>query len=65
MQGDEKAHALRVLRAALENANRTWPWDGIRLIARVLSRPQRPALPAAAQRGGANPGDAMFLFAQR
>lgn len=63
MQGDEKAHALRVLRAALET--QTGPaWDGIRLIAEFYPDDSGLFSPLLLNVVQLNPGDAMFLFAE-
>ena len=63
MQGEEKSHALAVLKAAL-NSQQGEPWDTIRVIS--ASYPDDSGLfsPLLLNVVKLNPGEAMFLFAE-
>ncbi|WP_333497262.1 mannose-6-phosphate isomerase [Kluyvera sp. CHPC 1.251] len=63
MQGDEKAHALKVLRAALENQQGA-AWDAIRLIAEFYPDDSGLFSPLLLNIVQLNPGEAMFLYAE-
>ncbi|MFU0922073.1 mannose-6-phosphate isomerase [Kluyvera sichuanensis] len=63
MQGDEKAHALKVLRAALENQQGP-AWDAIRLIAEFYPDDSGLFSPLLLNVVQLNPGEAMFLYAE-
>ncbi|WP_368301020.1 mannose-6-phosphate isomerase [Kluyvera sichuanensis] len=63
MQGDEKAHALNVLRAALENQQGP-AWDAIRLIAEFYPDDSGLFSPLLLNIVQLNPGEAMFLYAE-
>lgn len=63
MQGEEKAHALRVLRTALETQQDD-AWDAIRLIAEFYPDDSGLFSPLLLNIVKLNPGDAMFLFAE-
>ncbi|WP_333501151.1 mannose-6-phosphate isomerase [Kluyvera genomosp. 2] len=63
MQGAEKAHALQVLRRALE-AERGDAWDAIRLIAEFYPDDSGLFSPLLLNIVKLNPGDAMFLYAE-
>ena len=63
MQGDEKAHALKVLRAALENQQGP-AWDAIRLIAEFYPDDSGLFSPLLLNIVQLNPGEAMFLYAE-
>ena len=63
MQGEEKAHALRVLRTALETQQGD-AWDAIRLIAEFYPDDSGLFSPLLLNIVKLNPGDAMFLFAE-
>ena len=63
MQGDEKAHALKVLRAALEG-QQGLAWDAIRLIAEFYPDDSGLFSPLLLNIVQLNPGEAMFLYAE-
>lgn len=63
MQGDEKAHALNALRAALENQQGP-AWDAIRLIAEFYPDDSGLFSPLLLNIVQLNPGEAMFLYAE-
>lgn len=63
MQGDEKAHALRVLRTAL-NTEQGDAWEAIRLIEAFYPDDSGLFSPLLLNIVKLNPGDAMFLFAE-
>ncbi|MFV0262521.1 MAG: mannose-6-phosphate isomerase [Kluyvera sp.] len=63
MQGEEKAHALRVLRSALETQQGD-AWEAIRLIAEFYPDDSGLFSPLLLNIVKLNPGDAMFLFAE-
>ncbi|MFU0870435.1 mannose-6-phosphate isomerase [Kluyvera sichuanensis] len=63
MQGDEKAHALNVLRAALDNQQGP-AWDAIRLIAEFYPDDTGLFSPLLLNIVQLNPGEAMFLYAE-
>ena len=63
MQGDEKAHALNVLRAALDNQQGP-AWDAIRLIAEFYPDDSGLFSPLLLNIVQLNPGEAMFLYAE-
>lgn len=63
MQGEEKSHALGVLRAALESQQGE-PWDTIRFIARFYPDDSGLFSPLLLNVVKLNPGEAMFLFAE-
>ncbi|WP_368541022.1 mannose-6-phosphate isomerase [Enterobacter soli] len=63
MQGEEKSHALAVLKAAL-NDQQGEPWDTIRLIAEFYPDDSGLFSPLLLNVVKLNPGEAMFLFAE-
>ncbi|WP_054180750.1 mannose-6-phosphate isomerase [Trabulsiella odontotermitis] len=63
MQGDEKARALAVLKAAV-NSQQGEPWQTIRLIAEFYPDDSGLFSPLLLNVVKLNPGDAMFLFAE-
>jgi len=63
MQGEEKTHALHILRAALETQTGA-AWDAIRLIAEFYPDDSGLFSPLLLNVVQLNPGDAMFLFAE-
>ncbi len=63
MQGEEKSHALAVLKAAL-NDHRGEPWDTIRVIAEFYPDDSGLFSPLLLNVVKLNPGEAMFLFAE-
>lgn len=63
MQGEEKAHALAVLAAAL-NSQQGEPWETIRLIAQFYPDDSGLFSPLLLNVVKLNPGEAMFLFAE-
>ena len=63
MQGNEKAHALKVLRAALEG-QQGLAWDAIRLIAEFYPDDSGLFSPLLLNIVQLNPGEAMFLYAE-
>ena len=63
MQGEEKSHALAVLRAALESQQGE-PWETIRLIAQFYPDDSGLFSPLLLNVVKLNPGEAMFLFAE-
>lgn len=63
MQGDEKSHALAVLKAAL-NDQQGEPWDTIRLISAFYPDDSGLFSPLLLNVVKLNPGEAMFLFAE-
>jgi mannose-6-phosphate isomerase len=63
MQGEEKAQALRVLQAALDNQQGE-PWQTIRLIAEFYPDDSGLFSPLLLNVVKLNPGEAMFLFAE-
>ncbi|MFP5593917.1 mannose-6-phosphate isomerase [Kluyvera sp. 142486] len=63
MQGDEKTHALKVLRAALETQQGP-AWDAIRLIAEFYPDDSGLFSPLLLNIVQLNPGEAMFLYAE-
>ncbi|APB06187.1 TPA: mannose-6-phosphate isomerase [Raoultella ornithinolytica] len=63
MQGEEKAQALRVLQAALDN-QQDEPWQTIRLIAEFYPDDSGLFSPLLLNVVKLNPGEAMFLFAE-
>ncbi|HHG8775096.1 TPA: mannose-6-phosphate isomerase [Raoultella planticola] len=63
MQGEEKAHALRVLQTALDNQQGE-PWQTIRLIAEFYPDDSGLFSPLLLNVVKLNPGEAMFLFAE-
>lgn len=63
MQGEEKSHALTVLKAALESQQGE-PWETIRLIAQFYPDDSGLFSPLLLNVVKLNPGEAMFLFAE-
>ena len=63
MQGEEKSHALAVLKAALESQQGE-PWETIRLIAQFYPDDSDLFSPLLLNVVKLNPGEAMFLFAE-
>ncbi|PJR61548.1 mannose-6-phosphate isomerase [Raoultella sp. T31] len=63
MQGEEKTHALSVLRAALDSEQGE-PWQTIRLIAEFYPDDSGLFSPLLLNVVKLNPGEAMFLFAE-
>lgn len=63
MQGEEKSHALAVLKAALESQQGE-PWETIRLIAQFYPDDSGLFSPLLLNVVKLNPGEAMFLFAE-
>ncbi|HEX4501833.1 MAG TPA: mannose-6-phosphate isomerase [Scandinavium sp.] len=63
MQGDEKSHALAVLKAAL-NSQHGEPWETIRFIAQFYPDDSGLFSPLLLNVVKLNPGEAMFLFAE-
>jgi mannose-6-phosphate isomerase len=63
MKGEEKAHALRVLQAALDSEQGE-PWQTIRLIAEFYPDDSGLFSPLLLNVVKLNPGEAMFLFAE-
>ncbi|PDP93009.1 mannose-6-phosphate isomerase [Enterobacter cloacae] len=63
MQGDEKSHALAVLKAALDGQQGE-PWDTIRLISAFYPDDSGLFSPLLLNVVKLNPGEAMFLFAE-
>lgn len=63
MQGEEKTHALAVLKAAL-NDQQGEPWDTIRFISTFYPDDSGLFSPLLLNVVKLNPGDAMFLFAE-
>ena len=63
MKGDEKAHALRALQAALDSEQGE-PWQTIRLIAEFYPDDSGLFSPLLLNVVKLNPGEAMFLFAE-
>ncbi|EMN5249546.1 TPA: mannose-6-phosphate isomerase [Enterobacter roggenkampii] len=63
MQGEEKSHALAVLKAAL-NSQQGEPWETIRLIAQFYPDDSGLFSPLLLNVVKLNPGEAMFLFAE-
>ncbi|WHP29476.1 mannose-6-phosphate isomerase [Trabulsiella odontotermitis] len=63
MQGDEKARALAVLKAAV-NSQQGEPWQTIRLIAEFYPDDSGLFSPLLLNVVKLNPGEAMFLFAE-
>ncbi|MBM3070924.1 mannose-6-phosphate isomerase [Enterobacter sp. RHBSTW-00994] len=63
MQGDEKSHALAVLKAAL-NSQQGEPWQTIRVIAEFYPDDSGLFSPLLLNVVKLNPGEAMFLFAE-
>lgn len=63
MQGEEKSHALAVLKAALESQQGE-PWETIRLIAQFYPDDSGLFSPLLLNMVKLNPGEAMFLFAE-
>lgn len=63
MQGEEKSHALAVLKAALESQQGE-PWETIRLIAQFYPDDSGQFSPLLLNVVKLNPGEAMFLFAE-
>ena len=63
MQGEEKSHALAVLKAALESQQGE-PWETIRLIAQFYPDDSGLFSPLLLNGVKLNPGEAMFLFAE-
>ncbi|RTP24587.1 mannose-6-phosphate isomerase [Enterobacter roggenkampii] len=63
MQGEEKSHALAVLKAALESQHGE-PWETIRLIAQFYPDDSGLFSPLLLNVVKLNPGEAMFLFAE-
>lgn len=63
MQGEEKSHALAVLKAALESQQGE-PWETIRLIAQFYPDDSGLFSPLLLNVLKLNPGEAMFLFAE-
>lgn len=63
MQGEEKSHALAVLKAALESQQGE-PWETIRLIAQFYPDDRGLFSPLLLNVVKLNPGEAMFLFAE-
>lgn len=63
MQGEEKSHALAVLKAALDSQHGE-PWDTIRLISEFYPDDSGLFSPLLLNVVKLNPGEAMFLFAE-
>ncbi|MBA7853747.1 mannose-6-phosphate isomerase [Enterobacter sp. RHBSTW-00901] len=63
MQGEEKTHALAVLKAAL-NSQQGEPWDTIRVISEFYPDDSGLFSPLLLNVVKLNPGEAMFLFAE-
>ncbi|MBT1726914.1 mannose-6-phosphate isomerase [Enterobacter quasimori] len=63
MQGEEKSHALAVLKAAL-NSQQGEPWETIRLISQFYPDDSGLFSPLLLNVVKLNPGEAMFLFAE-
>ncbi|MBW9468181.1 mannose-6-phosphate isomerase [Enterobacter roggenkampii] len=63
MQGEEKSHALAVLKAALDSQQGE-PWETIRLIAQFYQDDSGLFSPLLLNVVKLNPGEAMFLFAE-
>lgn len=63
MQGEEKSHALAVLKAAL-NSQQGEPWETIRLISEFYPDDSGLFSPLLLNVVKLNPGEAMFLFAE-
>ncbi|MEG6443028.1 mannose-6-phosphate isomerase [Enterobacter roggenkampii] len=63
MQGEEKSHALAVLKAALDSQQGE-PWETIRLIAQFYPDDSGLFSPLLLNVVKLNPGEAMFLFAE-
>ena len=63
MQGEEKSHALAVLKAALESQQGE-PWETIRLIAQFYPDDSGLFSPLLLNVVKLNPGEAMFLFSE-
>ena len=63
MQGDEKSHAVAVLKSAL-NSQQGEPWETIRFIAQFYPDDSGLFSPLLLNVVKLNPGDAMFLFAE-
>ncbi|UAN42872.1 MULTISPECIES: mannose-6-phosphate isomerase [unclassified Enterobacter] len=63
MQGEEKSHALAVLKAAL-GSQQGEPWETIRLIAEFYPDDSGLFSPLLLNVVKLNPGEAMFLFAE-
>lgn len=63
MQGEEKSHALAVLKAALESQQGE-PWETIRLIEQFYPDDSGLFSPLLLNVVKLNPGEAMFLFAE-
>lgn len=63
MQGEEKSHALAVLKAALESQQGE-PWETIRLIAQFYPDDSGLFSPLLLNVVKLNPGEVMFLFAE-
>jgi mannose-6-phosphate isomerase len=63
MQGEEKAHALAVLKAALDSQQGE-PWETIRVIAEFYPDDSGLFSPLLLNVVKLNPGEAMFLFAE-
>ena len=63
MQGEEKSHALAVLKAALESQQGE-PWETIRLSAQFYPDDSGLFSPLLLNVVKLNPGEAMFLFAE-
>ncbi|AYY04478.1 mannose-6-phosphate isomerase [Enterobacter roggenkampii] len=63
MQGEEKSHALAVLKAAVESQQGE-PWETIRLIAQFYPDDSGLFSPLLLNVVKLNPGEAMFLFAE-
>lgn len=63
MQGEEKSHALAVLKAALDSQHGE-PWETIRLISEFYPNDSGLFSPLLLNVVKLNPGEAMFLFAE-
>ena len=63
MQGDEKSHALAILKTALNNQQGE-PWQTIRVISEFYPDDSGLFSPLLLNVVKLNPGDAMFLFAE-
>ena len=63
MQGEEKSHALAVLKAALDSQHGE-PWETIRLISEFYPDDSGLFSPLLLNVVKLNPGEAMFLFAE-
>ncbi|MBM7357280.1 mannose-6-phosphate isomerase [Lelliottia amnigena] len=63
MQGDEKSHALAILKTALDSQQRE-PWQTIRVISEFYPDDSGLFSPLLLNVVKLNPGDAMFLFAE-